>query len=300
MSLFVKFWGVRGSIPTPGWATQRYGGNTACVEVRTADARFICDGGSGIRELGAAMVREKRDDTPFRAHIFFSHAHWDHIQGFPFFTPAYLPSSQLTVYGTEAGDDRMYRLLSGQMQSLDYFPVQFSDLGARIRSGDLGGTGATIDGVRVSYLPVCHPGGSVSYRFEAGGRRVVYSTDNELDLVLENAAESLRDPALPRRCPPDLVEFVRGADVLVADGQYTDDEYPMRVNWGHSRATTLVDLAAQAGVKRVAVFHHDPMQADADVTRKVAACQARAERLGVAVDIFGAREGIEIKLPFDP
>ena len=139
----------------------------------------------------------------------------------------------------------------------------------------------------------------MSYRFGAGGRRVVYSTDNELDLVLDNAAESLQDPSLPRRCPESLVEFVRGADLLVADGQYTDEEYPNHVNWGHSRATTLVDLAGQAGVKRVAVFHHDPMQADADVQRKVQACKARAARLGIDVDIFGAREGIEIKLPYE-
>jgi len=299
MSLYVKFWGVRGSIPTPGWATQRYGGNTACVEVRTDDTRFICDGGTGIRELGAAMMRDKQDGVPCRAHILFSHAHWDHIQGFPFFSPAYLPDSELTVYGTEPGDDRMYRLLSGQMESLDYFPVQFSDLGSHTRSADLGGSAKVIDGVTVSFLPVCHPGGSLSYRFEAGGRRVVYSTDNELDLVLENADEARDDPTVPRVCPESLVEFVRGADLLVADGQYTDAEYRQRINWGHSRATTLVDLAAQAGVKRVAVFHHDPMQADADVKRKIDACKARAARLGVSVDIFGAREGIEIKLPYD-
>ncbi len=298
MSLYVKFWGVRGSIPTPGWSTQRYGGNTSCVEVRSDTTRFICDGGTGIRELGAHLMATEAGRGPIEAHLLFSHAHWDHIQGFPFFTPAYLPTSKLTVYGTEPGDDRMYRLLSGQMQSSDYFPVQFSDLGAKIQPDDLAGGSKQIGDVTVSFLPVCHPGGSLSFRFDAGGRRVVYSTDNELDLVLGNMAEAAADPDAPRQCPEDLVEFIRGADVLIADGQYTDHEYGTRVNWGHSRATTLVDLAAQAGVERVAVFHHDPMQADADVEKKIAACQARARRHGVRVDIFGAREGIEIKLPF--
>jgi phosphoribosyl 1,2-cyclic phosphodiesterase len=297
LSLFVKFWGVRGSIPTPGWATQRYGGNTSCVEIRTDDARFICDGGSGIRELGASLLREAAG-SPVAANLLFSHAHWDHIQGFPFFGPAYLKSSRLTVYGTGAGDDKMVQLLSGQMTSDDYFPVRFSDLGAVIQSASLTSGANLVDGVQIRSHPVFHPGGSTSFRFDAGGRRVVFATDNELDLVLENAEEAAADPEAPRICPPELVDFVRGADLLIADGQYTDLEYKSRVNWGHSRATTLVDLAAQANVRRVAVFHHDPMQVDADVERKIAACVSRANRMGVNVDIFAAREGFEIKLPF--
>lgn len=293
MSMFVKFWGVRGSIPTPGPATRRYGGNTSCVEIRTPDALFICDAGSGIRELGMAVTRAA-SAQPITIHLMLSHAHWDHIQGFPFFGPVYSPTTTLRVYGTEPGDDRFYRLLSGQMDS-DYFPVQFSDLASRVVSDHLDGGCRMVGDTEVSVLPVCHPGGSLSYKFRLGERTVVYSTDNELDLLIENPEDESR-PDVLRKLPQDLVEFIRGADLLIADGQYTDAEYPSRVNWGHSRATTCVDLALAAGVDHLAIFHHDPMQSDADVEAKIQACRARAERLGGGdLSVFGAREGIELR-----
>ncbi|HCH66420.1 MAG TPA: hypothetical protein DFR83_26690 [Deltaproteobacteria bacterium] len=293
MSMFVKFWGVRGSIPTPGPSTRRYGGNTSCVEVRTPEAHFICDAGSGMRELGLALSRTA-NGKPLTSHLMLSHAHWDHIQGFPFFGPVYSPTTTLRVYGTDPGDDRFFRLLSGQMGS-DYFPVQFSDLAGRVVSDHLNGGCRVVGDTEVSVLPVCHPGGSLSYRFRLGDRMVVYSTDNELDLLIENPEDAHR-PEVLRRLPEDLVSFVRGADLLIADGQYTDVEYPNRVNWGHSRASTCIDLALAAGVKQVAIFHHDPMQSDADVEAKIQGCRRRAALLqGSALSVFGAREGVELR-----
>jgi phosphoribosyl 1,2-cyclic phosphodiesterase len=293
MAFFVKFWGTRGSIPTPGYRTQVYGGNTPCVEVRIDDVLFICDGGSGMRELGLDLMQ--RGKRPIEANLFFSHAHWDHIQGFPFFVPAYLPDNNFTVYGTFRGDTKFHQLLSGQMES-DYFPVNFSDLGANIVPDDLGDGVKEIDGVRVACVAQIHHGPSYGYSFEKGGHKVVYATDNELDLQLTNREAVDADLSLPRQVPEQYVQFVAGADLLIADGQYTDAEYPGKVTFGHPRATTLVDLALRAGVKQLAITHHDPMQSDDLVTRKIESCRERVALLGGELVVFGAREGLELRL----
>lgn len=292
MTLFVKFWGTRGSIPTPGPSTQRFGGNTACVEVRTDDALFICDGGTGLRELGIDLIR-RHQGRPIVGHMLFSHPHWDHIQGFPFFTPAYRPENTFHIYGTPAGDRRLFNLVSGQMRS-DYFPVDFSELSARIVAEDL--SSAPIGDVRVKALPQRHPGGSFAFSFETQGRKVVYATDNELDELLVDREASLRDPDAFRKLPAELVDFVGGADLLVADGQYAESEYASKIGWGHPRATTTVDLAVAAGVRQLAITHHDPMQSDADVEEKIETCAERARRFAPELVVFGAREGVELKL----
>ncbi|MGC6510935.1 MAG: MBL fold metallo-hydrolase [Myxococcota bacterium] len=289
---YVRFWGVRGSIPTPGHATQRYGGNTACIEVRIGDTLFILDGGSGLRPLGADLLRRNIDTID--AHMLFSHSHWDHIQGFPFFVPAYNPKTKIQVYGIE-GDSHIFDLLSGQMQD-KYFPVQFSDLGAQISASHLEPNGHTIDKAVVRYFHAKHPGGCLSYSIEAFGKKMVYSTDNELDLLLTNKDETLNDSTISRELPEDFIEFIKDADLLVADGQYTDGEYNTHIYWGHPRATTLVDAAISANVKQVAITHHDPMQTDAMVEAKIQECRNRAARMGYGGTVFAAREGVELKL----
>lgn len=294
MSTFVKFWGTRGSIPTPGPSTSRYGGNTACIEVRTDKALFIFDGGTGLRELGQELIRRSKGE-PITAHVFFSHPHWDHIQGFPFFTPAYQRANTFHIYGTEAGDQRIFRLLSGQMRS-DYFPVNFSELSANIHPAELENGEGMIEGVRVRTVAQTHPGGSYAFSLEVGGCKVVYATDHELDLLLPDRAASLRNPDLFRELPKEIVEFVEGADLLIADGQYTDDEYLEKIGWGHPRATTVVDLAVAGHVKQLAITHHDPMQTDMDVDRKIAVCRQRALLRAPEMQVFAAREGVELKV----
>lgn len=297
MALHVRFWGVRGSIPVPGLSTRRYGGNTACVEVRSDQTRFVLDAGSGLRELGLAMAAEPGPDT---IHLLISHAHWDHIQGFPFFVPAYQGDTRIHVYdhaGPESARD-MHRLLSGQMHS-DYFPVQFAELGAEILRETLTDAPHPVDGVEISLLPVFHPGGCLSFRLreQASGATVVYATDCELDKVIVNQSDDHPTAGGPLRLlPEEVVDFVRGADLLIIDGQYGDEEYAQRVGWGHSRATTAVDLAVQAGVRQAAIFHHDPMQSDLDVEAKLDACRRRAAELGSTVQVFAAREGVELRL----
>lgn len=293
MTFFVRFWGIRGSIPTPGHVTKKYGGNTSCVEIRSDDSIFICDGGTGLRELGSDLMT--RGNKSITGHFFYSHTHWDHIQGFPFFTPAYIPSNTFHVYGTAEGDRRTYELLSGQMRS-DYFPVDFGELRGNIVASHLDGGHREIDGVAVSFYEQHHPGRSWAYSFVKDGAKIVYATDNEIDLTLPNPSAKLLEPEKPRAIPEAFRKFCHGADLLISDGQYFDDEYEKKVGWGHPRATTVVDLALQAEVKQVAIFHHDPMHGDAEVDRKIAICKERAARVNIDLVVFGAREGLELRI----
>lgn len=292
MSAFVRFWGTRGSIPTPGHATKRYGGNTSCVEIRIDDTLFICDGGTGLRELGLQLLG--RGKSGVVAHMFFSHMHWDHIQGFPFFVPAYAPANRIQVYESAASETRVQRLLHGQMSS-EYFPVAFADLGAQIGAGHFENGELEVEGVRIRCLQQRHPGKSYAYSFEKNGTKIVYATDSELDLDLLNAEQAQHELEAPRQHPAAVVRFVEGADLLIADAQYTDREYPQKVGWGHARANTVVDLALEAGVRRCALFHHDPMHIDEAVDDKVRFGRERAVARGSGLTVFGAREGLELK-----
>lgn len=293
MEFLVRFWGTRGSIPTPGNATKRFGGNTSCVELSIDGVLIICDGGSGLRELGLGLSAQK--GAPVEAHMFFSHMHWDHIQGFPFFIPAYSEKSRLHVYEVARGRQHIKEMLHGQMSS-DYFPVRFSDLGAQILSGNLELGTTTFDGVTVRSFEQHHPGRSYAYSFEKGGKKFVYATDNELDLTLKNRDASFANLQLPRQLPDGFLDFIRDADLLVADGQYTDEEYPAKSGWGHARANTVVDAAIAAGVKQCAIYHHDPMHSDSVVDAIILGAQQRALARGSQLTVFGAREGMTLKL----
>lgn len=284
MKMFIRFWGTRGSIPTPGEQTRTYGGNTACVEARVGDSLFILDAGSGIRELGDDILERSRN--PVEAHMLFSHSHWDHIQGFPFFGPAYLPGTRIIIYGRESGDDRLFRLLSGQMES-DYFPVNFADLQARVEPAWLDRGKMRVGDVEVACHPLSHPGGSLAYSLTTHRAKVVYATDNEIPF----------DPGNPglRPAPRALVEFCRGADLLIADGQYSDFDYLRYRGRGHSSWLTAVDLAIQGEVSQLAVFHHDPASNDGILDDMVAECRLRVAQRGASLVVFAAREGVELK-----
>ncbi len=288
MPLFVRFWGVRGSIPTPGARTRRFGGNTSCVQLRHRDTLIVCDAGTGLRELGVHLGRVPIKG-PLHVHLFVSHPHWDHIQGFPFFGPAYRPDVTIHVHCPQ-GDDRNYRLLSGQMSDA-YFPVRFSDLGAKVLKASFPPEGLTLDGVRIRPLPMLHPGGSLGFRFDVEGASVLYATDVELD-AMATAPKGKAAWGIPQ----ELLAAARDVDLLIGDSQYFDNEYATKVGWGHPRASTMVDWAAQAGARKLALYHHDPMHSDRDIDVKVAACLARAQQLESSVEIFGAREGVELKL----
>ncbi len=291
--MLVRFFGVRGSIPAPGPATVRYGGNTACVEVRSEEAILVFDAGTGIRELGVELMRNPPPQG-IKIHLFLSHPHWDHIQGFPFFGPAYLASTQITVYCPE-GDNKNYQLLSGQMSNA-YFPVRFSDLKAQIGQESFHGDGVEAGDFVVRRFNQRHPGGSVGFRIEHDGTSIVYATDSEIDLQLADQQLAHQQPKKLRGVPKDLVTAMRDANLLIADAQYTDEEYATRIGWGHPRATTVVDLATQAQVAQLALTHHDPMHSDRDTDEKVTHCAERAVSHRSKVEVFGAREGVVLKI----
>lgn len=292
MPAFVKFWGTRGSIPTPASWTRVYGGNTSCVEVRIDDAIFICDAGSGIRELGKDLIA--REPRPTELHLMITHAHWDHIQGFPFFMPAYMKTMRIHVYGQSANENSPYRLLSGQMGS-EYFPVSFKDLGSTIISDHLDNGEKEIQGVRVRSFPLNHPGGAVGYVFEKHGRKIIYATDNELETQPGDKFPDLDNRGPLRRVPDDLVKIMMDADLLITDAQYDEKEYAARKGWGHSSCASVTDLAIKARVKNLALFHHDPERTDTQVDAYVKSCCERAARHRGAFTIFAAREGMELK-----
>jgi phosphoribosyl 1,2-cyclic phosphodiesterase len=292
MAAFVKFWGTRGSIPTPASWTRVYGGNTACVEIRFQDTIFICDAGSGIRELGKDLLT--RHPAPKDLHLLLTHAHWDHIQGFPFFAPVYQPGLKIHVYGREAGDDSTYRLLCGQMSS-NYFPVTFLDLASSVVADYLNDGKKEINGVLVSTFALNHPGGCIGYCLSQDGRKIVYATDNELDIEAGDTFPDLDDSGPLRHVPEALVAVARGADLLIIDAQYDEQGYAARKKWGHSCCFSATDLAIQAEVKNLALFHHDPEDTDRGIDQKVLACKRRASRLGANLVICAAREGVEMK-----
>jgi phosphoribosyl 1,2-cyclic phosphodiesterase len=292
MAAYVKFWGTRGSIPTPASWTRVYGGNTSCVEVRFDDTIFICDAGSGIRELGKDLLA--RNPRPKCVHLMITHTHWDHIQGFPFFAPVYTKAMQINVYGQRAEENSPYRVLSGQMSS-DYFPVSFKDLGASVVPDHLQEGRKRIDGVEVRSFPLNHPGGCFGYCLEKDGRKIVYATDNELEIQAEDLFPDLENSGPLRRVPEELIQVAQDADLLVTDAQYDEKGYLTKKTWGHSCCFSVTDLAIQARVKNLALFHHDPESTDLEIDEKVETCRLRAARHGADLRISAAREGVELK-----
>lgn len=280
----VKFWGTRGSIATPGRRTEKYGGNTSCVEIRSDDGQvLICDAGTGLRELGQSLLREFKD-KPIQAHLFVSHTHWDHIQGIPFFTPAFQEQNEFTLYGSAS----LEMALRGQMDRT-YFPVPMSGMGARLGFVPTQpGSAFTLGNVKITTVALLHPGGAQAYRFDQDGQSVVYVTDNEL------APHPSSDP-LPTSTA-ELTGFLKGADLVIADTQYTQDEYPARKGWGHSIVDEVVQLVRRARVKKLALFHHDPSHSDEHMEHILERQAMHLEHEGAALECFIAREGLAVQL----
>ncbi len=279
----VRFWGVRGSIPTPSRETIGYGGNTPCVELQVAGVEtvFIWDGGTGLRELGRS-IRQRGQGV--RGFLCFSHFHWDHIQGLPFFEPAYTLGNEFTLVGPAQPTADLLQILSGQMASV-YFPVGLEQFGARLTFDEIGDGTTMMGGVHFDTLSSFHPGRALIYRVIHGGKRVIYATDNELPANW-NAAGGASRHEVER-----FISFFADADLLIHDAQYTPEELERRRGWGHSSWTDVVDLAVAAKVKRVALFHHDPDHSDAFLDNTLMAVEKRVASTGVALTCDLAREG---------
>jgi CheY-like chemotaxis protein/phosphoribosyl 1,2-cyclic phosphodiesterase len=293
----VRFWGTRGSLAKPGLTTLRYGGNTACVEVRTSDGTLIVlDCGTGAHGLGEALLASGQ--RPRHGYLLITHTHWDHIQGFPFFSPLFVAGTEWDIYAPGGFGEHLENTLAGQMQ-YRYFPVTLAQLGATIRFHDLVEGSFTLGGVRVVAQYQNHPALALGYRLEAGGAAVVYATDHEPYGRDHPDGPWLSEmPGAPAPHPEDRrhVAFLAGADLVIHDAQFTAEEYPSRVGWGHTPVEWAVDYAVAAGARRLALFHHDPSRSDDALDRMVEACRRRVSAAGSGLDVFAAAEGQVLEL----
>jgi phosphoribosyl 1,2-cyclic phosphodiesterase len=302
----IKFWGVRGSIPVPGPDTARFGGNTACVEVTGGKGEcIILDAGSGIRVLGLDLM--KRGPLPL-IHILITHTHWDHIQGFPFFGPCYIPGTPIRVKGPvhyiENGITR--NVFDIQMQ-YEFFPVSNHALDAAITYESLGEESLEIDGINVKAQIVNHPVRCLSYRLTENGRTVVYTTDHEPYLYFHNAEWfkkyvkngekilSTADTTAVRNANRRFIDFIRGANLFIVDSQYTPDEYlSAKWGWGHSPWDHCLEWMKAAEVDRMALTHHDPLRTDKQLEKIHKDVLKAAQKMGLdPKKITMAREGME-------
>jgi CheY-like chemotaxis protein/phosphoribosyl 1,2-cyclic phosphodiesterase len=290
----VRFWGTRGSIATPGPDTIRFGGNTSCVSVRTnAGADFIFDCGTGARALGAALMAQARG--PISATILLSGTHWDHIQGFPFFAPLFVPGNQITVCGPEGSGASLRDVLAGQME-FTYFPVELGQLPATIIFRELGEGSHDIGGARIVAQYLHHPAMTLGYRIEADGAAAVYLSDHEpfSEMLWHGNHTSSRAESIVHLGDRRHARFMAGADLVVHDARYTPEEYPSKKTWGHSTYEYAVGMAAAAGVRQLALTNHDPIHDDAAIEAIENRARAYAEQLGYPVEVCCAYEGLDL------
>jgi phosphoribosyl 1,2-cyclic phosphodiesterase len=277
--MLIRCWGARGSIPVSGEAYLRYGGDTPCVEIRTKDdAIVIVDAGSGIRRLGNRLLAEGRRDYT----LIFTHTHWDHIMGFPFFKPIYRAGTRLLIYGCPFVDGSVKEMISRIMMA-PHFPVQFDDIRADIRFVDTCQLDFAIGAMTVAPIPLSHPNQGLGYRFEEEGKSFVFLTDNEL---------AYRHPG--GLTAEDYRAFAQGADLLIHDAEYRPEDYRATRTWGHSVYTDALELALAAGVKRLGLYHHNQERTDEGIEEMVADCRRGAA--GHGLSCFAVHQDMEILL----
>jgi phosphoribosyl 1,2-cyclic phosphodiesterase len=264
----VRFQGVRGSIPSPASQNLRFGGNTSCVELRTNEQLLILDAGTGIRNLGDDLMMEF-GDRPINADLLISHTHWDHIQGLPFFGPAYLPQNRIRILAAHGRGDLVERALRNQMNPMN-FPVGFEQMRGVTGVEELDSDDVDLGQFSIKVIALNHPGGCAGFRIATRGVAVGYLPDHEP----YSAGNETARAADPRR--KALVDFVRELDLLILDTQYTDAEYVNRIGWGHGCLSESIALAAEAKVRRLILFHHDPSHNDDQLDRMVEAAQTLA------------------------
>jgi phosphoribosyl 1,2-cyclic phosphodiesterase len=273
-SVKVKFWGVRGSIPTPNSEYMRYGGNTPCIELRTKNNNlFILEAGTGIRKLGKQLLQ--KDSRPRgNVNLLISHHHWDHIQGFPFFAPALQDDYRIVIFGAHNTDYRIHSVMEGQMD-YPYFPITLDQMRAKIGFIELKTDYAQVEGVKIKTFPLNHPQGANGFRLEGDGKIVAYASDTEHQ---------------PGVIDKSVLALAKEADFLIYDSTYTPEEFEVKRGWGHSTYEHGLKVAREAGVKKFGVFHHDPDHDDAFMDRLAEQIRALQENAVVL------REGMEIEL----
>ena len=300
----IKFWGVRGSIPVPGPTTIGYGGNTTCVEVRTNGDIIILDAGSGIRGLGLALNQEF-GAAPINLTLLLTHTHWDHIQGLPFFLPAYQAKNTIRVFGYQGAREGLATILAAQME-LPFFPVSWKDLPGTIKIRELKKMEFSVGKVRVRSRFLNHPGVCAGYRLFTKEGSIAFLPDNEpfeplkLKLAERDGVNMHRARAQAVVQRSKLVEFLKDTDVLILDAQYTDEKYQEHIGWGHGALSRVVSLALEARAKKLFLFHHDPSHDDQQIDEMLERARLLVVESGRKLEVEAAREGAEIWLSGRP
>ncbi len=279
--MLIRCWGARGSIPVSGRQYLKYGGDTPCLEIRTKNNDIIIvDAGSGIRRLGNRLIEEKKSNLT----LFFTHSHWDHIMGFPFFRPIYSKNTKITLFGCPFGQTSVKNIIAVIMAAPN-FPVNFEDASADITYHETCTSEYVINAMTITPIPLSHPNQGVGYKFSEDGKSFVFLTDNEL--MHKHPGGMAFD---------DYLEFCAHADLLIHDAEYNDSEYKKKKAWGHSSYRDALLLATEAGVKRFGLFHHNQERSDQDVDTFVKECKKIIRQNRVGTQCFAVRQDMEIEL----
>ncbi len=279
--MYIRCWGARGSLPVSGAQYEKYGGDTTCMEIRSSKGDIIViDAGSGIRALGNKLAKEKVK----KFDILFTHAHWDHLLGFPFFYPVYQKGVDITVRGCPFTMASYRRILDGLM-SAPYFPVGLEAIRAKLRFVNINTRAFNIGSIKVRPVYISHPNGGLGFRFEENGKSFVFITDNELDYVHDMGLEF-----------SEYVKFCEGADLLIHDAEFTDSDYQVYRLFGHSQYTDTVNLAIQAKVKKLGLFHLNKERTDKKVDSMVDRSKKIIAKSGQEIECFAVGSSFEMKL----
>jgi phosphoribosyl 1,2-cyclic phosphodiesterase len=293
----LRFWGVRGSVPTPGPTTVQYGGNTSCVEVRVAGEIILLDAGTGLRPLGRSLEAEFKD-RPLSLTLLLTHTHWDHIQGLPYFVPIYKPTTRVRILGYEGARQGLAGVLSAQMES-PYFPIALGKLPSTVVIEELRDLEFHVGSVRVQARCASHPGLCMGYRLFTPGGSVAFFPDNETGFAHWTSPPLCVCATVggdQHSYEEKLIEFLRDVDVLIMDAQYTVEEYQGHIGWGHGCVDDVVALALKARVKKLFLFHHDPDHDDCQVGQLVAHARRIVAAQGGALIVEAAREGLTVEM----
>ena len=288
---YFKLWGSRGSIPVSGSQFLRHGGNTSCLEIEHEGHCIVFDAGSGIRDLGAKLVGGKAKHV----HVFITHTHWDHIQGLPFFVPAFVPGFQITLYAPPNFDKNLESIFQGQLDSA-YFPVQMEDMRANLEFIQLRDTPIEIGGIKISWEYTIHPSPTVGYRADIGRHSLAFVPDNEFMRGYQGAPQLVRDNSELTAASQKLIDFLKGVNSLIHECQFTNEEYESHIGWGHTSVSNAVALINLTKPEKWIVTHHDPSHDDSFLQGKLNLTRQISDDVGCQSQIIHGFDGMEVFL----